>query len=342
MLTKPRFVIPILFAAAAFGQAPAAQTEAQVFHFTDAQDPISIQEITNAIRSVGEITQASLDTNAKTLAVNGTPAQLALASWIFNTIQQPAPANRATQEYRPAGSVNDVVRMVYFSHPPGTPSSFQEIINAVRTIPEITKVFPYVAQNAIVMRGTDSRIAMAEWLFHQLDLPAGIQPVQDPAAHRYVLSRADLPEHDNNNVMQVLFLVRPWTRASMLQIVNAVRTIPELTKVFPCTATGAVAVRAPTATLALAAWLFNQLDQAPRISILSPQEFRMSGRTDDVTQVFYLTPATTPESLQSIVTAVRTTLSRAIPDATLNAVTMRGTAAQIAAADALIKRMNQP
>ena len=341
MLTKPRFVIAVLFAAAAFGRALAAQTEAQVFHFTDAQDPISIQEITNAIRSVGEFTQSSLDTNAKTLAANGTPAQLAMASWIFNTMQQPAPANQATQEYRQAGSVNDVVRVVYLSHP-GSRTTFQEIINAVRTIPEITKVFPYVAQNAIVMRGTDIRITMAEWLFHQLDLPAGIQPVQDPAAHRYVLSRADLPVHDNQNVMQVFFLAHPWTFESMQQIVNTVRTIPELTKVFPCAATGAVAVRAPAATLALAAWLFNQLDQAPRISILSPQEFRMSGRADDVTQVFYLTPPTTPESLQSIVTAVRTTLSRAIPDATLNAVTMRGTAAQIAAADALIKQMNQP
>jgi len=291
---------------------------------------------------VGEITQASLDVKAKALAVNGTPAQLAMASWIFNTMLQPAPANQATQEYRPAGSVNDVVRMVYLSHPQ-TPMSFQEIINAVRTIPEITKVFPYVAQNAIVMRGTDIRIAMAEWLFHQLDLPAGIQPVQDPAAHRYVLSRADLPEHDNNNVMQVFFLARPWTPASLQQIANTVRTIPELTKVFQCTATGAIAVRAPTATLALAAWLFNQLDQAPRVSILSPQEYRMPGGADDVTQVFYLTPATTPESVKSIVTAVRATVSQHVfPNTMLNAVTMRGTAAQIAAADALIQQMNQP
>ncbi len=209
MQAKPiQFAIAVLFATAGFGQTPAAQTEGQVFHFTDAQDPIGIQEIANAIRSAGEITQASLDTGAKTLTVHGTPAQLTMASWIFTTMDQPAPANRATQEYRPAGSANDLVRMVYLSHP-GTRSSFQEIINAVRTIPEITKVFPYVAQNAIVMRGTDSRIAMAEWLFHQLDLPAGIQPVQDPAAHRYVLSRADLPQHDNNNVMQVLFLVHP-------------------------------------------------------------------------------------------------------------------------------------
>jgi type II secretory pathway component GspD/PulD (secretin) len=341
MQAKPQFALAILFAATAFCQTPATQTTGQVFHFTYAQEPVSLQEVTNAIRSAGEITQAFLDTDAKTLTVNGTPAQLAMASWIFTTMDQPAPANQATQEYRPAGSVNDVVRTLYLSHP-GTRTTFQEIINAVRTIPEITKVFPYVAQNAIVMRGTDSRIAMAEWLFHQLDLPAGIQPVQDPAAHRYVLSRADLPVHDNQNVMQVFFLAHPWTFESMQQIVNTVRTIPELTKVFPCAATGTVAVRAPAATLALAAWLFNQLDQAPRISILSPQEFRMSGGANDVTQVFYLAPATTTEGLQSIVTAVRTTASRAMPEATLKALTIRGTAAQIAAADLLIKQMDKP
>jgi type II secretory pathway component GspD/PulD (secretin) len=343
MYAKPiRFAIAVCFAAAAFGQTTNGQSVSQVFHFTYAQAPVDMQQITNAIRTVGEITQAYPNADAKTLAVNGTPAQLAMASWMFSTMDQPAPANQATQEYRAAGSVNDVVRILYLAHPQ-TPVSFQEIINAVRTIPEITKVFPCVAQNAIVMRGTDSRIAMAEWLFHQLDLPAGIQPVQDPAAHRYVLSRADLPQHDNNNVMQVFFLVHPWTPASMQQIVNTVRTIPELTKVFQCTATGAVAVRAPTATLALAAWLFNQLDQAPRISILSPQEFQTPGGADDVTQVFYLGPGTSATSLQSVVNAVRATMQKPVfLNTTLNALVLRGTAMQIAAADSLIKQMNQP
>lgn len=143
------FAIPVLLASVAFGQT-------QVFHFTYTQSPIGIQEITNAIRSVGEITQAYLDTNAKTLTVAGTPTQLATAAWMFTTLDQPAPANQATQEFRPAGSVNDVVRVLYSTHPQ-TPVSLQEIVNSVRTIPEMTRLFPYSMQNAVVLRGTESQ-----------------------------------------------------------------------------------------------------------------------------------------------------------------------------------------
>src|SRR5580658_2056160 len=78
--------------------------------------------------TVGEITQATLDMGAKTLTVTGTTAQLAMVSWMFATMDQPAPANQATQQYLPAGTVDDVVRILYLSHP-RTAQSFQEFVN---------------------------------------------------------------------------------------------------------------------------------------------------------------------------------------------------------------------
>jgi hypothetical protein len=330
------FAIAVLCAAAASTQTAAGQSVSQALHFTYGQTMVDIQQITNAIRTVGEITQATLDISSKTLTVTGTPAQIAMAQWIFTALDQPAPANQATQQYRPAGSVNDVTNILYLTQP-RTAQSFQEIVNAVRTIPEITKVFPYSAQNAIVMRGTDTQAGMGEWLFHQLDVPAGVQPAQSPIAHQYASPGAA------NDQLQVLFLAHPWSVQSVQQITNTLRVIPQLTKVFPCNATGVVSVRGPTATVALAAWLFSQLDQAPPSSAPAPQEFRMPGGADDVTQMFYLTPATTAEALMSIVTTLRATPRLIVfPDDIWNAVTLRGTATQIAAADSLIKQMNQP
>jgi hypothetical protein len=240
------------------------------------------------------------------------------------------------QEYRPAGSVNDVIRIYYVTHIQG-PQSFQEVVNAVRVIPQIPKVFPYFGQGALVVRTTDSQAAMTAWLFHQLDVNAGVQPVQSPTAHQYVS-----PDAANDQV-QVLFLTHSMSPQSMQQIVNTIRVIPQLTNVFPCTASGSVSVRGPTATLALAAWLFSQLDQAPQASNPSPQQFQMPGGADDVTQVFYVTPATTAEGFKNIVTALRSTVTKLVfPDDMFNALTMRGTAAQIASADLLIKQMNTP
>lgn len=331
-----RFAIAVLFATVAWAQTTTSPSVSQVFHFTYSQSAVDIQQITNTIRTVGEITQAALDMGAKTLTVTGTTAQLAMVSWMFTTMDQPAPANQATQQYLPAGTVDDVVRILYFSHPPASPS-FQDIVNSVRTIPQMTKVFPNLSQSAIVMRGTNSEVAMAEWLFHQLDVPAGLRPAQNPAAHQYAS-----PSVANDQV-QVLFLAHLWSVQSMQQITNTLRVIPQLTKVFPCNATGVVSVRGPTASVALATWLFSQLDQAPAASAPAPQEFQMPGGADDVTQMFYLTPAPTAEALMSIVTALRATPRLIVfPDELWNAVTLRGTATQIAAADSLIKQMNQP
>jgi len=264
--------------------------------------------------------------------VDGTPGQIAIAAWVLSQLDQPASSNPVTQEYRPAGSVNDVIRIFYAIHAQG-PQTFQEIVNAVRTVPEITKVFPYFGQGAVVIRGTDSQAAMAAWLFHQLDVPAGVQPIQSPPAHQYVSSGAA------NDQVQVLFLAHPMSPQSMQQIVNTIRVIPQLTKVFPITAPGAVSVRGPTATVALAAWLFSQLDQTQQAASTSPQQFQMPGGADDVTQVFYLSPATTIAAFQSIVTTLRTTVRLVFPDDIFSAVTLRGTAAQIASADLMIKQM---
>jgi type II secretory pathway component GspD/PulD (secretin) len=336
MRARPiRFAVAILFAAAAFGQTQGQNTE-RVFHFTYTQAPQGLKEITTAIRGAAELTQASLNADAKTLTVGGTPGQIAIAAWLFSALDQPAPSNRAMQEYRPAGSVNDVIRILYQTHIQG-PQNFQEIVNAVRTVPEIAKVFPYFGQSAVVMRTTDSEAAMTAWLFHQLDVPAGVQPVQSPLAHQYASPGAA------NDQVQVLFLTHSMSPQSMQQIVNTIRVIPQLTKVFPITAPGGVSVRGPTATIALAAWLFSQLDQAPQASSPAPQQFQMPGGADDVTQVFYLSPATTIAAFQSMVTTLRTTVTKQVfPDEMFNAVTLRGTAAQVAAADLLIKQMDKP
>jgi hypothetical protein len=339
MHVKPiRLVISILFATATFlqaqGQTTTVQSVSQVFSFTYAQGAVSIQQLTNAIRTVAEITQSTLKMDAKSLAVSGTPAQIAMAAWMFTAMDQPTPAIPATQEYRPAGSVDDVVGIVYLTHPQ-TPTSFQEIVNSVRAIPEITKAFPYSLQNAIAMRGTDSQVAMAEWLFHQLDAAAGVQPVQSSSARQYAT-----PGTANDEV-QVLFLTHAWDVMRLQQLANTLRVITQLTNVFQCNATGAISVRGPTATVALAAWLFSQLDQAPSASAAAPRSFQMPGGSDDVTQVFYLAPATTPKTTVNIVNALRAAMKAPIfPDDIFNAVTLRGTAAQIAAADSLIKQMN--
>ena len=48
---------------------------------------------------------------------------------------------------------------------------FQEIATAIRTVADIRRVFTYTAQKAIVVRGTQDAVALAEKLVHDLDKP---------------------------------------------------------------------------------------------------------------------------------------------------------------------------
>ncbi len=63
-----------------------------------------------------------------------------------------------------------VLKTIYL-HNVGSPTEFQEVVNAVRTVPELTKVFPDTAQYAIVLKGEADRVALAEKIAHDLDKP---------------------------------------------------------------------------------------------------------------------------------------------------------------------------
>jgi general secretion pathway protein D len=63
-----------------------------------------------------------------------------------------------------------VLKTIYL-HNTSSAQEFQEVVNAVRTVPELTKVFPDTAQYAIVLKGEADRVALAEKIAHDLDKP---------------------------------------------------------------------------------------------------------------------------------------------------------------------------
>ncbi len=63
------------------------------------------------------------------------------------------------------------VLKTFYLHNISSPTEMQEIVNAVRTVPELTKVFPDTAQYAIVVRGEADKVALATKIVHDLDKP---------------------------------------------------------------------------------------------------------------------------------------------------------------------------
>ncbi len=63
-----------------------------------------------------------------------------------------------------------VLKTIYL-HNVGGQQEFNEVVNAVRTVPELTKVFPDASQYAIVLKGEADKVALAEKIAHDLDKP---------------------------------------------------------------------------------------------------------------------------------------------------------------------------
>jgi hypothetical protein len=129
------------------------------------------------------------------------------------------------------------------------------------------------------------------------------------------------------------------------EIATVLRTVAGIRDFHVNIAKGTLDVHGTADQVALAGWLFNELDK-PAIGRLDAQqnqesathEFRVPGSGDDIVRVFYLMHIKTAQGLQEMVTSIRksTGIQRIFPCGGPRAVALRGTADQIVAADRLI------
>jgi hypothetical protein len=187
-----------------------------------------------------------------------------------------------TDPYLGLTGASDRMRILRLAHV-NSVQTYNEILNAIRTIPEITKAFPYSQTWSIAVRGTQTQVDAAEWLVKQLDQPPP-SPGQPRAEQQLHISERYGPE------IRVLYFAHVATLEGRQEMANVLRAIPQLTKVFPVNGIGAVAIRESADRVSLAEWLFTQLDVAgpPPTAQVSTVQIVTPGI--DVTQVFFLPP----------------------------------------------------
>jgi hypothetical protein len=254
-----RFAITALFVAVVFGQPPAEENLDRVFHITHTEAGQSPGEIATVIRVMTEIRQVASDGEKNTLAVRGTPGQVALAEWLVDALDKPD-QNRVTRAYRlpeseparPAslpGGRDDVVRVFYPTHA-GTPRELQELAVALRSIYGVFRLFTYSVTGAIALRGTADQIAVAEWLFNDLDKRSQI-----PGMHELRLPGG------GDDLVRVFYLANSGAGRDVEGVATAVRSKSGIRGLLAYTGTRAVVVRGTAGQIALAGRLINELDQ---------------------------------------------------------------------------------
>ena len=272
------------------------------------------------------------------MTLRGTASQIELAEWLFHELEpppnRPAPqAGQAIREYR-VSAADDVVQVFYLINT-ATVQQLQEIATLVRSIADIRRLFTYNEPRAVVLRGTPDQIALAAWLFSELD-----QPKDRPAAARQTHSYR-VPG-GGDDIVQVFSLNHAATVQDFQEVVTLVRSVTDIRRLFTYNAPREAAARGTADQIALAAWLFSELDQ-PKDQLSRTHEYRLPGGGEDVVRVFYLTHGETAQRLQEIAVEVRsiTSVRRLFTYNAPRAMALRGTASQIAMADRLIQERDK-
>jgi hypothetical protein len=333
--------ITVLFASVASGQTPPEPGISKVFHFANTETEIGFQELTNAIRAIAQIPQASFVPGSKALAVRGTSGQAEIAEWLFRALDKPAGVQSpAKLESAVPNAANDLVRVFYTANT-GTPQSLQEIVNAIRSITEIRYVSVCNGPNAIAIRGTAAQVALADWLLQGLDRPAGGGPFTTISQ---TLNAPELRSRDGSPmVARILYPAYIATPQHLQEAVNMIRSIAEAQRVVAIGAVRAIVVRGEPDQVALAEWLVNAL-AIPTTAEGPAMKPPRPGLDALVTRVFYLKHTSTPLAFQEIANTVRSKakIMRLTVYNPAGAIALRGTPVEVAAAARLIQEADQP
>jgi hypothetical protein len=225
-------------------------------------------------------------------------------------------------------------RTFYLTHTP-TVQQFQEVATLIRTITNIQKVAADNEQKSVTVHASDGQIAMAEWLFNELDSPAA-----EPAvSHEY---RAP---GSTDDVVRVFYVTTAPAVQDFQELATLVRTMSNIVRVFTYNERKALAVRGTDAQVGLAEWLLKELE--PKSSPSSAEYRVVPGdllHDENVVRVLYLTHTGSIQAFQKAATQIRTVtnITRVFTYNGGKALAVRGTAEKVALADSLAKDLDHP
>jgi len=232
----------------AFTSLTFGQDRDRTFYLTHTSTVQQFQEVATVIRTIANIPIISADNDRRSVTVHAADAQIAMAEWLFNELDNPAIQPSVQHEYRAPGGADDVVRVFYISAAP-TVQDFQEIATLVRTIANITRVFTYNAPKALVVRNTAAQIQLAEWLVKELEQPAA------SSAHEFRV------QGSNADLVSVMFLPHTPSVEAFQKSAIQIRTATQITRLFTCNGPRALAARGTPDQIAMAQRMAQQLDK---------------------------------------------------------------------------------
>jgi hypothetical protein len=222
----------------------------RIFYLSNPEKVGDFQEVATAVQATADISLSTYN-DLRAVVMRGTSAQANLAEFLLAQMDRPGielnPPQRiqssASPEFRAHESTEDLVRVFYA--PNTTVLEFQEEVLLVRIMAHFRWCFTYSAPRAIAARGSDDQLALAEWLFTELDKASIAEARQNSGAHEYKLSRT-------SEVVRVFYLSHADTRQRFNEITTQAQSEAKDPEVFPFAPRGAIVVRGTARQIELA------------------------------------------------------------------------------------------
>ena len=231
-----------------------------------------------------------------------------------------------------SAQAQDVSRVYHFANTQ-SPAGFQEVVNVFRTVGDLRTVSVDTSNATLAAQGTADQMALTDWLFPELDRPAGPAPSNDT----YTMTGRD-------PVVRVFHLAQARTPAQVQQIINVVRTALDINRLFPVMGPGLLVVRGTADQVALAEWLVSQLDASKPTPGAPEQARQLPGVRDPEIRLVHLAHTDSPVALQELTNILRTItdMNRVFPVQVVDVLVFRSSSDQVALADWLVGQLDQP
>jgi hypothetical protein len=145
------------------------------------------------------------------------------------------------------------------------------------------------------------------------------------------------------NVAEVFHVHHIANKLDLSEFATIIRVVTDRSEVKEDAAQMTLSVKGTPVQIAIADWLITELDQQT-LPQFSTKEFKIPNKEDDVARVFFLPHPAAIQDFQEIATAIRTTVETrwVFTFNSPRALVVRGTADQLAAAEFLIRELDQP
>jgi type II secretory pathway component GspD/PulD (secretin) len=326
------FLMLFLFCSSALARAGSQQTADQVYATHVAADR-DLEEIAGAVRKIALIPDARADIASKSVVLRGTPEQTALAHWLI--IELDTPGGRSpSADYRTKDGSDDLVRV--FRPAVATELvDINEIAVGFQLLADLKQIWCNIAQKAIIVRGSATQMEAAAWLLAELDKQPAARPSSSPA------HPVSFPP---GQAIRVFYPKNLQTPLELQELNFAMRTVAGIGRILLFDRWMALALRGTPDDVALAGWLISELDSEPITSGATRMYWAPNPRVGDVVEVFHLKNIATPRDHQEIadILGKKANIQCRVVCTRPNAVIARGTPANMALAEELIKSWDRP